>query len=124
MSEPIVIRRRRSPLLACLEALRTLDENMSLRAASALLYVSENDGISVTELAGVMGVNVAGVSRKLAYLAALDPPMVSYVVPDDNRLRLAVLTPDGERVVARLQGLVGQPSAARPARRVEGGKAA
>ena len=56
-------RRRRGAALECVLALRRADPLISLTDAIMILYVAENPGINMSELADVAGLNLATASR-------------------------------------------------------------
>lgn len=89
---------RRSLPLALLEKLRELDREISLKEALALLYVAENDGISLSELRWIMRDTPSTVSRIIGRLGAgLDgKPGLELIQqstwPHDARVRCLHLT--------------------------------
>src|SRR5688572_10738145 len=98
-------RRRRSAALECVLALRRADPMISLTDAILILYVAENPGINMTELADVAGLNLATASRCARSLAdAANPgslPPYSGLLaiepnPQDPRGRILRLSDAGE----------------------------
>ena len=66
--------RRRNSLLACLVALRRLAPDITVSEMLALLYVAENGGIRVTELAELMDTTKATASRAARALVSHGDP--------------------------------------------------
>ena len=62
--------RRRNTVLATLEIFRGLDVGITTNNIVTFLYLCENEGISVTELAALAGLNPATASRSIRSLAA------------------------------------------------------
>ena len=62
--------RRRDTVLATLEIFRGLDVGITTNNIVTFLYLCENEGISVTELAALAGLNPATASRSIRSLAA------------------------------------------------------
>ncbi|AUN33136.1 hypothetical protein [Niveispirillum cyanobacteriorum] len=89
---------RRSLPLELLERLRDLDRDVSLKEALALLYVAENDGISLSELRWIMRDTPSTVSRIICRLGAgLDGKAGLYLIEQstwahDARVRCLHLT--------------------------------
>lgn len=67
---PVSSGRRRDTVLAALEIFRALDVGITTNNIVTFLYLCENEGISVTELAGLAGLNPATASRSIRSLAA------------------------------------------------------
>src|SRR5215217_4375573 len=65
-SEPPV--RRRSTILAAIEAFRRLDRGISLTNVLVFLYVAENEGLSVSELALASQLTSSTASRSVRSL--------------------------------------------------------
>ena len=66
--------RRRNSVLAALEQLRQLDPGLSLSDAVAFLYVCENEGVNVRELAQLTATMHSKASRTARRLAGRDCP--------------------------------------------------
>ena len=97
-------RRLRNVVLASLEHVRRRHPEMNLSGLVVLLYVAENPGASVADLAAVCGLTTATVSRTTrALLAAADPeslpPRLGLVEdrprPQAARTRAYVLSKEG-----------------------------
>lgn len=108
--------RRRNTLLACLVTLRQSAPAINLSEVIAFLYVAENRGIRVKELAGLMGTTQATASRAARALVsegdagALKPCLGWLVMASNGREKISrhlYLTPLGEAVRERLDGLIG-----------------
>jgi DNA-binding MarR family transcriptional regulator len=101
--------RDRNAVLEGLELLRDRDAGLLLNSVIAFLYVAENEGIAVKDLAYLCRLNEATTSRAVRALTAPGArgallPSLSLVVlvqnPQDARSRLIYLTDEG-RVVRR-----------------------
>jgi hypothetical protein len=66
--------RRRNALLEALEFFRCADPNIRLSTVLAFLYLCENEGFCVSELAAAAGMTLATASRAARSLAASDAP--------------------------------------------------
>ena len=101
-------RGQRSLPLDLMEELRRLDPDMSLKEAAALLYVAENEGISLGELRWVMRVSQCTVSRVVARLSqglGGRPGLELLEVapwPGDARVRCVQLTARARQMLARV----------------------
>jgi DNA-binding MarR family transcriptional regulator len=107
--------RRRSSALDALLAFRGLHPRASLSEFVAFLYVCENEGLSVQELAYVSGMSQTTASRNLR---ALGPPNSAWSVPPalglveaflrptDGRSHILHLTPSGARLRERLDEII------------------
>ncbi len=112
--------RRRDTILEALELLREHEPAIGLTQILAFLYVCENEGLSVQELAFACGFTEATASRAIRSLAepgapgAL-PPRTGWIQtspnPQDGRGRMIGLTAEGRRMVRLLDEVI---SAARP----------
>ena len=109
--------RRRDTVLECLERCRRLARPMSLGHLLTFLYIAENEGLNVTELAEVCRTTTATASRTARALmqeGAMDalPPFFGLVEahanPQDSKGRLLFLTPTGERLKEELDGIIRQ----------------
>ncbi|MBF0665145.1 MAG: MarR family transcriptional regulator [Brevundimonas sp.] len=66
--------RRRNALLEALELFRDADPNTRLSTVLAFLYLCENEGFCVSELAAAAGMTLATASRAARSLTAPDAP--------------------------------------------------
>jgi DNA-binding MarR family transcriptional regulator len=115
MTAEVVRIRRRDAVLAALESFRRIHPAISLTSVRAFLYVAENPGINVTELALACGLTDAGASRVARALAgpAIDRPLPPsldlldcVVGAVDPRERLLRLSPRGQALVERIEQLI------------------
>lgn len=117
--------RRRNTLLASLVLLRKLAPDISISEMLAFLYVAENPGVRIKELAGLMETTGATASRaSRALLSPGDPgarpPGRGWLLMAGNGReavsRHLYLTPAGQELVRRLDGLIesARPIGARP----------
>lgn len=99
--------RRRNAVLETLELFRGRSPALWVNNIVAYLYVAENEGLNVKELAHVSRMNEATASRSVRSLAApgtagaLSPALglvELYLNPEDGRGRLLHLTDDGRRL--------------------------
>ena len=115
MAEAPAPRRERDSLLAALELFREVEVPRSLTTLILFLYVCENEGLNVSELALAGGVQVAGAARLVKTLAGLVPE--EPVSPDavlfeltstaaDKRLRFIHLSARGRALRDRLEQLI------------------
>lgn len=109
--------RRRSSLLASVERIRSVAGNLWLNNLLVYLYVCENEGVSVSELAYASRLPLATASRAVRSLAprgeryALAPALglVRQVRnPADGRGRLLVLTEAGRDLRAQLENHIAE----------------
>lgn len=106
--------RRRSYPLAAMEALRAIDDQLSLTEACGFIYICENEGISLRELGSLLNAQPHTVSRIVGRLStgfgnrAADLVDVR-VLPEDSRVRTLHLTPRGQAVVEELDDLLLTP---------------
>lgn len=105
--------RRRNSLLQLLEYFRTLDAEIVVNDILVFLYVCENEGLNIKELAALARLTEATASRRARALA---PPDIAFPVApsmglleifqgEDGRTRLLYLTEKGRearRVVSEL----------------------
>ena len=115
MTAEVVRIRRRDAVLAALESFRRIYPPISLTSVRAFLYVAENPGINVTELALACGLTDAGASRVARALAGRDierplPPSLDLLdcvtSPVDPRERLLRLSSRGQALAARIEQLI------------------
>jgi DNA-binding MarR family transcriptional regulator len=107
--------RRRNSILGALETLRTVDPGITLNNLLVFLYVAENEGLNVSELAIVCGLNKPTASRAARAMASRGeagalPPYLGLVRlgregPAKNSRTLR-LTAAGEVLCARLEQLI------------------
>ena len=104
-------RRLRNVVLASLEHVRRRHPEMSLSGLVILLYVAENPGASVADLAAVCGLTAATVSRTTRALLPADdpealPPRLGLVEdrprPAAPRARAYVLSKEGHALCRTL----------------------
>lgn len=114
--------RRRNSCLQALEEFRTLSDSVTLKHVVAFLYVCENEGINLRELAQVGGFTDSTASRTARALAspgaagALPPAlglMDLRIDLRDDRSRTLHLTETGRRLRDRIDGVIAE---ARPVR--------
>lgn len=115
MTAEVVRIRRRNAVLATLEAFRRIHPPISLTSIRAFLYVAENPGINVSELALACDLSDASASRVARALAGRGierplPPsldLLSCVTSvGDPRERLLRLSARGQALVARIELLI------------------
>jgi DNA-binding MarR family transcriptional regulator len=115
MTAEVVRIRRRDAVLAALESFRRIHPAISLTSVRAFLYVAENPGINVTELALACGLTEAGASRVSRALAGpgIDRPLspsldllACEVGAADPRERLLRLSPRGQALVEHIEQLI------------------
>lgn len=107
MRQASIARRRRNSCLQALEAVRTFSSAMSLTDIVAFLYVAENEGLNLKELAYTCGFTESTASRTARSLAAAGtrdalPPALGLLDvrpnPADRRGRTLFLTESGRRL--------------------------
>ena len=122
--------RRRNSCLQALEEVRALSTAATLKDVVAFLYVCENEGINLRELAQVCGFTHSTASRTARSLAPSGsagalPPALGWIElrtdPRDDRGRTLHLTSDGRRLRDRIDQLIAE---ARPVQLVTGSAAA
>ncbi len=115
MTAEVVRIRRRDAVLAALESFRKICPTISLTSVRAFLYVAENPGINVSELALACGLTDAGASRVARALAGRGierplPPSLDLLdcvtSAVDPRERLLWLSPRGQALAARIEHLI------------------
>lgn len=108
MSEPV--KRRRNTLLAALELMRRSAGRPNLTQVVAFLYVCENEGLNVAQLADLLGLTSATASRAATCLEAAPPEGMGWVASRSGdqlaHARLLFLTASGRSIRDRLQGLI------------------
>jgi DNA-binding MarR family transcriptional regulator len=123
---PPAARRERNTILAALELFRATGAPRVFHTLLLFLYVCENEGLTVSELAFVASMHVTTTARLVKVLAGeaatvvdseegdagLQAPLFAVrPSPDDHRLRFVQLTPEGRALRDRMSGLI---AAARP----------
>jgi DNA-binding MarR family transcriptional regulator len=117
MSDAASGRRRRDTILAAIEAFREENLPRSLTGLMLFLYICENEGLTVSELAHVAHVHVAMAARIVKTMAGqthetpLSPERVIFELrgsPEDKRLKLIHLTPRGRAIRDRLDRLIAE----------------
>jgi DNA-binding MarR family transcriptional regulator len=107
--------RRRNSVLECLERCRRQNRPMSLSHVLAFLYIAENQGLNVTELADICRTTTATASRTARAMldeGAMDalPPFFGLVEarpnPQDSKGRVLFLTTTGEQLRNEIDGLI------------------
>ena len=117
MSEGLVALspRRRDTILSAIEAFREESLPRSLTGLMLFLYICENEGLTVSELAHVARVHVAMAARIVKTMAGeahetpLAPERVIFELrssPQDKRLKLIHLSERGRQIRARLEDLI------------------
>jgi DNA-binding MarR family transcriptional regulator len=124
MSDPAP-RRERDTLLAALELFRRVEVPRSLTTLILFLYVCENEGLNVSELALAGGMDVAGAARLVKTLAGQVPqePVPPEAIlfdlrstPKDKRLRFVHLSSRGRELRDELDRLIARAVPIRPDR--------
>ena len=123
MTEAGAPRRDRDSLLAALELFRSIEVPRSLTTLILFLYVCENEGLNVSELALAGGIQVAGAARLVKTLAGLVPeePVAPEAVlfelkstPVDRRLRFVHLSSRGRALRDQLDALIARATPISP----------
>jgi DNA-binding MarR family transcriptional regulator len=109
--------RRRNAVLEALERFRRVEPGVSLTHVMNFLYVCENEGLNVAELAEIFRTTRATASRTARALAEPDaddslPPHLGLVEvranPDDFRGKVLFLTAKGAELRDEIDGLIRQ----------------
>src|SRR5690242_8385511 len=107
--------RPRDTLLEAVLALKARDARISVNEIIAFLYVCENEGLSVQELAFVAELTQSTASRSLRSLGKPDSPwsqppalglVDAYLNPSDGRSHVIHLTDEGRALRDRLDALI------------------
>jgi DNA-binding MarR family transcriptional regulator len=107
--------RRRNAVLQVLCLLKGLEPRISLNEAVAFLYVAENEGLTVQEMAGVSGLTQSTASRSLRALGpkesrwSLAPALgllEAYLNPADARSHVIHLSARGREVRDRIDAII------------------
>lgn len=110
--------RRRDTVLAAIETFRALDMGINMSNILVFLYVAENEGISVTELATISGLKKPTASRSIRALTprgsrwALSPylGLVELCAQGPARNSKTIrLTRQGRDLCARIDRLIADP---------------
>lgn len=107
--------RRRNSLLQLVEHFRTLDPEIVVNDILVFLYVCENEGLNITELARLARLTEATASRRARALASPDIPfpvapsmgLVDIFQGEDGRQRLLYLTDKGRETREIVDRLIG-----------------
>lgn len=110
-------RRRRNTVLAALELFRTLELPRGFNAMLLFLYVCENEGANVSEIAQVANMDVPGAARLIKVMSGLVPE--EPVAPDqvvfelrastrDRRVRFVHLSPHGRKIRDTVEALIAE----------------
>jgi len=100
--------RRRNALLEALELFRGADPNTRLSTVVAFLYLCENEGFCVSELAAAAGMTLATASRAARSLTAAEapgalPPALGLAeIRPQGKIRALYLTATGRALRDRL----------------------
>lgn len=112
---PALPARRRDVVLAALEVFRGLDVGITTNNMVTFLYLCENEGVSVTELATLAGLNPATASRSIRSLAAPGarwslPPSLGLIevlgYGASRNSKTLRLTPAGAEIRDRINALI------------------
>lgn len=115
--------RQRNAILSGLEVARRAYPELSLMGLVVFLYVAENPGINIAELADVCGTTDATASRTARRLAGPEagrplPPSLGLLrfsnQPGDPRVRYLDLSESGEALRRRLDELIERAAPIRP----------
>lgn len=104
--------RRRNTVLDVLELYRSLGATGGLVSLTAFLYLCENEGLCISELASVAGLNMAAASRAARSLTGSEdagalPPSSGLVEARQNgRVRSLYLTPAGRDLRDRIDSRI------------------
>lgn len=116
--------RRRNTILAGLELFRSRTPDLWVNNILTFLYVCENEGLNIKELAQISRLSEATASRSIRSFAAPDSPsalkpalgLVELVEnPEDGRGRLIFLTEAGRQLARELDVLIRQVRTIGPA---------
>lgn len=107
--------RRRNTGLDIMERLRAQGEGMTFNAMLVFMYVAENEGVNVTDLARMCRMTEATASRSARALATANspsalPPSLGLLElrqdPYDGRGRMVYLTPLGKKLAAEIDASI------------------
>lgn len=108
-------RRRRNACLGALEEMRGICGDVQLSDALAFLYICENEGINISELAQLAGLGPSSASRAARRLIRAGAPCAlapslglieMSVQRTDRRGRILTLTPGGQRLRTAMEALI------------------
>jgi len=111
--------RKRNSLLQGIDLFRRLSPQLVVSDLIIFLYICENEGINVSELAQITGITEASASRRARALAPPDmngaiPPSVGLVEAfqggEDGRVRLLFLTAQGRLFRDQLEDIIAKAS--------------
>lgn len=109
--------RPRNTVLASLHLFKALDARVSVNEVMAFLYVCENEGLTVQDLAGVARLTQSTASRSLRSLGPADSEwslqpalglVRAYLHPNDGRSHVIQLTERGLDLRERIDALIRQ----------------
>ncbi|HYD27237.1 MarR family transcriptional regulator [Brevundimonas sp.] len=106
--------RRRNAVLEALELFRAGEGNARLSTVVAFLYLCENEGLCISELAAAAGMTLATASRAARSLSepgepgALAPAMGLAELRRQGKVHALYLTPAGRALRARLDATIVQ----------------
>lgn len=116
MSEAVQPTRSRNTILAALETFRRLEGPRPLHLFILFLYICENEGLTVTELAELAQSSVASTARLVKVMAgeAPDPRPELHLVEyrserSDARVKLLYLSNAGRTLMRRLDEIIRRP---------------
>lgn len=96
-------------LMGAIREFRKVDEFMSLQTVETFIHIVENEGISLRELEGLVGLSQAAMSRNVQILSEWKMKDVkghnlvkAEISPDDRRKRVCSLTAKGRRLADTL----------------------
>lgn len=116
--------RRRDAILEALLLFRENNEHLTLNLLIAFLYICENEGLSIAELASVAGFTQSTASRCARALGPANstwsmPPALGLteglLKPEDQRIHVIRLTEAGRAVRERLDAIIAQATPIRDA---------
>lgn len=103
------IARNMRVFLSCLERLQSMDPEMPIQRAMALIHVALRPGMSVSDLAGEMKMSQSTASRNVGAWGRINRhheqghDMIEMKEsPADRRVKNLALTPSGQRLIASL----------------------
>jgi DNA-binding MarR family transcriptional regulator len=111
-----MLARHRNTVLESLERIRRVHPSVNMMQALTLLYVAENEGINLAELASVCRTTRATASRSARAMAELRPRRAPaggtgllelHPNPDWTHGRLVYLGDAGRRLCAEIEELIG-----------------
>ncbi|MDB5422673.1 MAG: regulatory protein MarR [Phenylobacterium sp.] len=109
--------RARNTVLAALHLFKALDPRVSVNETIAFLYVCENEGLTVQDLAVVGRLTQSTASRSLRALGPADSEwslqpalglVRAYLHPNDGRSHVIQLTERGQDLRERIDALIRQ----------------